>query len=160
MNKNNFFFHKTAILDEKVTVGEKTNIWCYTHVSKNVTIGKNCNIGQNVFIGENVKIGNNVKIQNNVSVYSGVILEDFVFCGPSCFTNVKNPRSKFPTDTYVKTIVKFNAYRRKFNNCMWNFNRKICFNWSRICGYKNVDDYALVYGNLQKKDGLANQDIS
>jgi UDP-2-acetamido-3-amino-2,3-dideoxy-glucuronate N-acetyltransferase len=30
-----------------------------------------------------VVIGNNVKIQNNVSVYTGVILEDDVFCGPS-----------------------------------------------------------------------------
>ena len=29
------------------------------------------------------KIGNNVKIQNNVSVYEGVVLEDFVFLGPS-----------------------------------------------------------------------------
>tara|TARA_A100001037_G_scaffold133125_1_gene120799 strand:+ start:214 stop:774 length:561 start_codon:yes stop_codon:yes gene_type:complete len=159
MNKNNFFFHKTAILDEKVTVGEKTNIWCYTHVSKNVTIGKNCNIGQNVFIGENVRIGNNVKIQNNVSVYSGVILEDFVFCGPSCvFTNVKNPRSKFPTDTYQKTIVKFNA--------------SIGGNSTIVCGTsigkfaligagsvvtKNVDDYTLVYGNPAKKKGWVSE---
>jgi UDP-2-acetamido-3-amino-2,3-dideoxy-glucuronate N-acetyltransferase len=39
-------------------------------------------------------IGNNVKIQNNVSVYTGVTLEDDVFCGPSVvFTNVINPRS-------------------------------------------------------------------
>ena len=39
-------------------------------------------------------IGDNVKIQNNVSVYTGVILEDDVFCGPSMvFTNVINPRS-------------------------------------------------------------------
>ena len=40
-------------------------------------------------------IGNNVKIQNNVSLYSGVELEDDVFCGPSCvFTNVINPRRR------------------------------------------------------------------
>ena len=103
MNKNIFFFHKTVILDEKVKVREKTNIWCYTHVSKNITIGKNCNIGQNVFIWENVKIGNNVKIQNNVSVYLGVILEDFVFCEPSCvFTNIKNPRLEFPQKNFLK----------------------------------------------------------
>ena len=39
-------------------------------------------------------IGDNVKIQNNVSVYTGVMLEDDVFCGPSMvFTNVVNPRS-------------------------------------------------------------------
>ena len=45
-------------------------------------------------------IGNSVKIQNNVSVYEGVILEDYVFCGPSMvFTNVKTPRSAFPRNT-------------------------------------------------------------
>jgi len=39
-------------------------------------------------------IGDRVKIQNNVSVYDGVVLEDGVFCGPSCvFTNVNTPRS-------------------------------------------------------------------
>jgi UDP-2-acetamido-3-amino-2,3-dideoxy-glucuronate N-acetyltransferase len=39
-------------------------------------------------------VGDNVKIQNNVSVYTGVVLEDDVFCGPSMvFTNVINPRS-------------------------------------------------------------------
>jgi UDP-2-acetamido-3-amino-2,3-dideoxy-glucuronate N-acetyltransferase len=42
-----------------------------------------CNIGQNVVISPRVVIGDNVKIQNNVSVYTGVILEDDVFCGPS-----------------------------------------------------------------------------
>ena len=37
-------------------------------------------------------IGDNVKIQNNVSVYTGVMLEDDVFCGPSMvFTNVDQP---------------------------------------------------------------------
>jgi hypothetical protein len=51
-----------------------------------------------------VVIGNNVKIQNNVSVYTGVELEDDVFCGPSCvFTNVSNPRSQ---------IVRHHLYER------------------------------------------------
>ena len=102
--------HPTCIIDENVNVGVGSQIWSWTHVSKNVTIGTNCVLGQNVFIGENVNIGNNVKIQNNVSIFDGVILEDFVFCGPSCvFTNVKNPRSKFPTNKYIKTLVKKNA---------------------------------------------------
>lgn len=59
-------------------------------------------------IDSHVKIGNNVKIQNNVSVYEGVILEDDVFCGPSCvFTNVYNPRSAIERkDQYLKTHVK------------------------------------------------------
>ena len=73
-------------------------------------IGENCSLGQNVLVANNVKIGNGVKIQNNVSVYEGVILEDYVFCGPSMvFTNVKTPRSEFPRNTsgdYARTLVK------------------------------------------------------
>ena len=73
-------------------------------------IGENCSLGQNVLVANNVKIGNGVKIQNNVSVYEGIILEDYVFCGPSMvFTNVKTPRSEFPrntSDDYATTLVK------------------------------------------------------
>jgi bifunctional UDP-N-acetylglucosamine pyrophosphorylase/glucosamine-1-phosphate N-acetyltransferase len=54
-----------------------------------------------------------VKIQNNVSLYEGVVLEDYVFCGPSMvFTNVKVPRSAYPRNTaddYAVTRVKFGA---------------------------------------------------
>jgi UDP-2-acetamido-3-amino-2,3-dideoxy-glucuronate N-acetyltransferase len=57
-------------------------------------IGDNCDIGQNVVISPKVMIGHNVKIQDHVAVYTGVTLEDDVFCGPSVvFTNVVNPRS-------------------------------------------------------------------
>ncbi len=104
---SDFYIHPTSIKDENVQIGINTKIWHFTHISKNVKIGKNCVIGQNVFIGENVVIGNNVKIQNNVSVYSGVVLEENVFCGPSVvFTNVKFPRSSInQKKNFSKTIV-------------------------------------------------------
>ena len=68
-------------------------------------------LGQNVFIANDVVIGNNVKIQNNVSVYTGVELEDDVFCGPSCvFTNVSNPRSQIVRHfMYERTLVRRGA---------------------------------------------------
>jgi len=89
------YVHPSAILDEKVTVGEGSRIWHFTHVLSGSKIGKGCNIGQNVVIGPDVTIGNNCKLQNNVSVYKGVTLEDGVFCGPSMvFTNVYNPRAE------------------------------------------------------------------
>src|SRR5437899_5684648 len=71
-------------------------------------IGERCNLGQNVVVMPGTRVGNNVKIQNNVSIYEGVVLEDDVFCGPSCvFTNVLNPRSHVSRKheyrpTYVK----------------------------------------------------------
>src|SRR5262249_31387089 len=62
-------------------------------------------------ISPGVIIGNNVKIQNNVSVYTGVELEDDVFCGPSMvFTNVINPRSHVARKhEYRRTLVKKGA---------------------------------------------------
>lgn len=89
-----YFVHDSSFLDDGVLIGKGTKIWNFSHVLKNATIGNNCSIGKYVEIGPDVKIGDNCKIQNNVSVFSGVTIEDDVFCGPSCvFTNVYNPRA-------------------------------------------------------------------
>ena len=108
---NNYFLHPTSIVDEGSEIGEKTKIWHFSHVLKNVTIGSNCSIGQNVVIGPNVEIGSGSKIQNNVSVYDGVEIQEDVFLGPSCvFTNVQNPRAFIERkDEFKKTIVRRGA---------------------------------------------------
>src|SRR5689334_23259569 len=105
------FVHESSYVDEGSTVGDGTKIWHFSHVMTGARIGKRCNIGQNVVISPGVVIGDNVKIQNNVSVYTGVILEDDVFCGPSMvFTNVVNPRSAVSRkDEYRQTIVRRGA---------------------------------------------------
>lgn len=101
----------SAVIDPGCEIGEGTKIWHFSHIMAGSHIGKNCNIGQNVVICPAVKIGNRVKIQNNVSVYTGVELEDDVFCGPSMvFTNVINPRSHIERkDEYRRTLVKQGA---------------------------------------------------
>lgn len=92
--------HESAYVDEGATIGAGTKVWHFSHVMPGVVIGERCSLGQNVFVANSVTIGNGVKIQNNVSVYEGVILEDYVFCGPSMvFTNVRTPRSEFPRNT-------------------------------------------------------------
>jgi len=92
MEKNNFFAHETAVIDEPCAIGEGTKIWHFSHIMANCTIGKKCNIGQNVVISPDVHLGDNVKVQNNVSIYTGVDCEDDVFLGPSMvFTNVLIP---------------------------------------------------------------------
>jgi len=110
---SDYFVHESAYVDPGAKVGPGTKIWHFSHVMGGAEIGANCSLGQNVFVANGVRIGNNVKIQNNVSVYEGVVLEDYVFCGPSCvFTNVRTPRSAFPRnrpEDYVPTVVKHGA---------------------------------------------------
>ena len=103
--------HSSAVIDSGCQIGAGTKIWHFSHVMSGSKLGKDCNLGQNVVISPGVIIGNNVKIQNNVSVYTGVELEDDVFCGPSMvFTNVINPRSHVSRkDEYRKTLVKKGA---------------------------------------------------
>ncbi|MFZ5825015.1 MAG: DapH/DapD/GlmU-related protein [Bacillota bacterium] len=108
-----YFVHPSSYVDEGAEIGKGTKIWHFSHIMSKVKIGENCSMGQNVFVANGVTIGNGVKIQNNVSVYEGVILEDYVFCGPSMvFTNVKTPRSAYPRNTsedYATTWVKCGA---------------------------------------------------
>jgi UDP-2-acetamido-3-amino-2,3-dideoxy-glucuronate N-acetyltransferase len=107
------FIHESAYVDDGAVVGANTKIWHYSHIMPGARIGAHCNLGQNVYVANHVTIGDHVKIQNNVSIYEGVILEDYVFCGPSMvFTNVKTPRSEYPRNTsadYAATLVRRGA---------------------------------------------------
>jgi UDP-2-acetamido-3-amino-2,3-dideoxy-glucuronate N-acetyltransferase len=120
-------------VDDGARIGRGTKIWHYSHVMSGAAVGENCTLGQNVMVASKVRIGDNCKIQNNVSVYDGVILEDFVFCGPSMvFTNVRTPRSAFPRNTaedYAPTYVKRGA--------------SIGANATIVCGV-TVEEWALV----------------
>lgn len=106
-----YFVHPSSFIDEPCQIGAGTKIWHFCHIMSNARIGECCVLGQNVMVASDVVIGNNVKIQNNVSLYTGLILEDDVFCGPSCvFTNVVNPRSQIiRRDQYQRTLVRRGA---------------------------------------------------
>ena len=111
MGERPYFVHESSYVDEGAAVGEGTRIWHFCHVMPGSVIGRRCNIGQNVVVMPDVRIGDECKIQNNVSLYTGVVLEDFVFCGPSMvFTNVINPRSEVVRkDEYRETLVRRGA---------------------------------------------------
>jgi len=106
-----YFAHPSAFIDKPCRIGAETKIWHGTHVMKGAQIGEKCILGQNVYIGNDVRIGNNVKIQNNISVYTGTVIEDDVFLGPSCvLTNITNPRSQIIRHSlYEKTLIKRGA---------------------------------------------------
>ena len=91
-----------------------------------------------------------------MSVYTGVVIEDDVFLGPSCvLTNVTNPRSQVLRHAlYEPTVLK--------RGCTIGANATI------VCGItigrysfvaagsvvtSNVPDYALVMGNPARKVG-------
>ncbi len=103
-----FFVHKSAYIDDNVKIGDGTKIWHFSHVQSGAVLGEKCVLGQNVNIGNDVVLGNGVKIQNNVSVYTGTVVEDFVFLGPSCvLTNVTNPRSEVNRHSlYEQTLLR------------------------------------------------------
>jgi UDP-2-acetamido-3-amino-2,3-dideoxy-glucuronate N-acetyltransferase len=107
------FAHPTAVIDEGARIGENTKIWHFSHVYPKAVIGNDCILGQNVMVADGVSIGDFCKVQNNVSLYEGVVLEDYVFCGPSMvFTNVQTPRCLYPrnrSDDYFETRVKRGA---------------------------------------------------
>jgi UDP-2-acetamido-3-amino-2,3-dideoxy-glucuronate N-acetyltransferase len=108
---SDYFVHQSSYVDEGARIGSGTKIWHFCHVMPGAEIGERCNLGQNVVVMPGTRIGNNVKIQNNVSIYEGVVLEDDVFCGPSCvFTNVLNPRSHVSRKSeYRRTLVRRGA---------------------------------------------------
>jgi UDP-2-acetamido-3-amino-2,3-dideoxy-glucuronate N-acetyltransferase len=85
--------HPSAFVEENVELGENVKIWHFCQIRTGAKIGKNVNIGKDSYIDSDVTIGNNCRIQNHVNIFSGVILEDWVFIGPSVvFTNDQYPR--------------------------------------------------------------------
>ena len=152
MSRQGYFCHESSYVDENCEIGAETHIWHFSHVQAGAQIGANCSIGQNVNIGSNVKIGNFVKIQNNVSVYEGVVLQDYVFCGPSMvFTNVLKPRCEFPQrggEHYRPTVVKYGASIGANATIVCGHNiGKYAFVGAGTVVTKDVPDYALVVGN-------------
>jgi len=156
MEPSNYFVHESSYVDQPCAIGSGTKVWHFSHVMKDSKIGENCNIGQNVVISPGVTIGNNVKIQNNVSIYTGCILEDDVFCGPSMvFTNVINPRSHVARkDEYRTTVVRRGASLGA--NCTVVCGTTIgryAFVGAGSVVTRDIQDYALVYGNPARQHG-------
>ncbi|GJL78486.1 MAG: oxidoreductase [Nitrospinaceae bacterium] len=153
---SDYFVHESSYVDEECTIGKGTKIWHYSHILKGSKIGNHASIGQNVVIGPNGLIGNNVKIQNNVSVYEGVVLEDDVFCGPSCvFTNVINPRSAIPRKDEFKTTIirRGTSIGANATIICGNTIGKFAFIGAGSVVTSDVPDFALVLGNPAKTIG-------
>jgi UDP-2-acetamido-3-amino-2,3-dideoxy-glucuronate N-acetyltransferase len=151
-----WFAHPTAIIADGVQIGRGTKVWHFSHIMKGARIGEGCIFGQNCHVAADVTIGGNVKVQNNVSIYTGTVIEDDVFLGPSCvLTNVTNPRSQ---------VIRHSLYERT----TLRRGATVGANATIVCGVelgrysfigagavvtKDVPDYALVMGSPARQVG-------
>ena len=144
-----YFAHESAYIDDGAIIGKGTKIWHFAHIMSKCTIGSNCIFGQNTCVSPGVVIGNNVKVQNNVAIYTGTIIEDDVFLGPSCvLTNVNNPRSQVTRHSlYEKTLIRRGATIGANATVVCNITiGRYAFIAAGTTVVKNVPDYALIMG--------------
>lgn len=151
-----YYVHPTAVVDEPVQIGRGTKIWHFSHILPGATIGERCIFGQNCQVGDKVTIGNNVKVQNNVSIYTGTVVEDDVFLGPSCvLTNVTNPRSQVNRHAlYEKTVIRRGATVGANATIVCGIELgRYCFIAAGAVVAHDVPDYALMVGNPARQKG-------
>lgn len=151
-----YYAHPSAIIDPGAQIGDGTKVWHFCHICGGAKIGRRCIFGQNCFVADGVVIGDNVKVQNNVSIYTGTVIEDDVFLGPSCvLTNIPNPRSQVVRHAlYEPTVLRRGA--------------SVGANATIVCGVKigryafiaagavvtsTVPDYALMMGVPARQRG-------
>ncbi len=141
--------HPTAIIDPGAHIGEGTSVWHFSHIYAGAMIGRNCSFGQNTMVADGVEIGNNVKVQNNVAIYTGTIIEDDVFLGPSCvLTNVSNPRAQVNRrGLYEKTLIRRGATIGANATIVCGITLgRYCFIAAGAVVTKDVPDYAFIRG--------------
>lgn len=98
--------HQLAFLHPDAELGEGTFVWQFAVVLPGAKIGRDCNLNAHTLVEGGAVIGERVTLKCGVFVWSGITLEDDVFCGPNAtFTNDKRPRSKQYPDSFPQTLV-------------------------------------------------------
>jgi UDP-2-acetamido-3-amino-2,3-dideoxy-glucuronate N-acetyltransferase len=86
--------HPTALVEDRVTIGQGTSVWDNVHIRHDTTIGVDCIIGEKTYVAYGVDIGNRVKINAFVYICNAVSIEDGVMISAgTIFTNDRFPRA-------------------------------------------------------------------
>lgn len=89
--------HPTAIIEDRVTLGDGTSVWDNAHIRHDTTLGEECIVGGKSLIAYDVRIGDRVKINSNAYICNGVTIEDGVMISAGAiFTNDRFPRATTP----------------------------------------------------------------
>jgi UDP-2-acetamido-3-amino-2,3-dideoxy-glucuronate N-acetyltransferase len=149
--EKNYFVHPNALV-ESDDIGDKTRIWAFAHVLKNVKIGEDCNLCDYVFVESGVTIGNRVTIKNGISLWEGLEVEDDVFLGPNAvFTNDMFPRSKRHSGNFLNTKLQKGASVGANATILCGITLgKYCLIGAGSVVTKSVPDFALITGNPAK----------
>jgi UDP-2-acetamido-3-amino-2,3-dideoxy-glucuronate N-acetyltransferase len=149
-----FYVHPQALC-ETSDIGERSRVWAFAHVMKDVRIGADCNVGDHAFVESGVVIGDRVTIKNGVAVWNGVTIEDDVFLGPNCvLTNDLVPRSRVWHDANVPTLIRRGASVGANATIVAGHTLgEYCMVGAGAVVTKNIPPYALVIGNPARQAG-------
>ena len=101
------YVHPNALVDGGAILGTGTRVWAFAHILGGAVIGNDCNICDHTFVEGGVKVGDRVTVKCGVFLWTGLVVEDDVFIGPSAtFTNDIRPRSRRYLTSYPRTLLR------------------------------------------------------
>lgn len=88
------FVHRTALVEEQVSIGARTSVWDHAHLRRGAVVGEDCIIGGKSYLANSARMGDRCKVNAMVYLCSGVSLGDGVFIAAhTTFTNDFFPRA-------------------------------------------------------------------
>lgn len=151
--------HPTAMIEDRVRIGEGSSIWDNVHIRHDTRIGEQCIVGEKTYIAYGVNIGNRCKINAMVYICTAVTLEDGVMISAgTIFTNDRFPRattpdlltlkSSDPDEETLSTIVKAGATIGAgcIIGCDLEIGRFAMVGMGSVVT-KSIPDFGLVVGN-------------
>jgi acetyltransferase-like isoleucine patch superfamily enzyme len=111
-------YRQHCVIAEDAEIGEGTRIGNFVLIRDATIIGRGCSIGSYVDIEGDVRIGDFVSLQSGCYLTRGVIVEDYVFCGPHIVTlNDKRISYRRPTLSFERLAPRILRAARVGGGC-------------------------------------------